>query len=294
MKQALVAVGVIAFVVLSALIAAYFGRGGLTEGSFDKGQRFKAKPGTTRKNAILLTSNKRPETEDPDQRIARRADEEEDDTPLTVKSLSAPSGEERSGPAHESAREALNSTSPEAGLRALDHALTLPHDGAQAAYLHEAKGQLYARLEPPDYEKARAAFERARKLAGDRAQEENVLLKSVQVLMQGGQDDAAREQLASGLDGEGPPSGTRLRLQLLQGQLAERAGQPEKAETVYRQVMETALATPEALTRETALMLARTAGLRLTSLYRDNDRSDAADLLAKDLQKQLKRIEDTT
>ncbi|MCF6286687.1 MAG: soluble NSF attachment family protein [Candidatus Hydrogenedentes bacterium] len=294
MKQGLIAVAVIVALVLMVAAASYFGGSTARKGGFDKGQRFKAKPGTTRKNAMLLTSNKRTSTDDPKAAIARRGDEQEDDSPLTIKSLSKPSDEKRAQPARDRAMKALNSASPETGLRSLDAALALPHDRLQGAYLYEAMGQLYAQLDPPDYEKAMAAFEEARAMADDVEMAQNILLKSVQVLMQGGLDDEARAQLEAGSGDEALSTETQFRLHLLWGQLEERAGKAVEAERMYRKVLDGALALPESLERKMALGLARSAGLRLTRLYRANDRDGAAKSLTLDLKKQLKALSKTT
>lgn len=294
MKQFLIVVGVVAGIVLVTALSVYFG-GGLSDPSaIDKGQRFKAKPGTTRKNAIALTSSSRKETEGPEAAIARKASEMEDDSPLTVKSLSSSKSNDpnRSGPAHDRAQQALNGVSPEAGIRSLTTALTMPHDPQQAAFIHEAMGQLYAQLDPPDYEKAAAAFAEARALTSDLELEQSVLLKSVQVLMQGGMNDEARAALEEGFDAENLSSETQFRLQVLRGQLEERAGRGEEAEAIYHSVLEGTLALPDALEKEVAIALARGAALHLTRLYRDYDRDQAAETLAKDLKRRFKKIDE--
>jgi tetratricopeptide (TPR) repeat protein len=293
MKQLVIVVVVMFFLVAIVIVAAYYGGGSFGPSNIDKGQRLKAPPGKTRKNAIALTSNKRPTTEDPKPVDPREIDGAEDDTPLTIKSLSAP-GEKREGPAHERATEALNSADPETGLKKLDAALALPHDRQQVAYLHEAMGQLYAQLDPPDYEKATAAFEEARAAAKDPVLEESILLKSVQILMQGGMDERALAALDSGFDGSEILSQTQFRLQLLRGQLAERTGNVAEAERVYLDVLDRAMAIPESLERDSSLMLIRLASLRLTKLYRAQNRGGAADLLSKDVKKQLDSLSNET
>lgn len=200
MKQLLITTAFIVGLILVVAAASYFGGRTARKAGFDKGQRFKAKPGTTRKNAMILTSNKRASTEDPKATIARRKNTEENDAPLPIKSLSKPSKEDRARPAREQAMEALSNPSPEAGLRSLASAMALPHDRLQAAYLHEAMGQLYAQITPPEYDKAKDAFDQARDMADDPELAQNILLKSVQVLMQGGRDDEARTQLETESD----------------------------------------------------------------------------------------------
>jgi len=258
----------------------------------DRGQRFTAKPGTTRENAVALTSNKRPDTAVPAESSAWNAGATEDDSPLTVKSLSTPSEKPRSGPAHDRAVEALNSASPETGLRLLNSALALPHDSGQAALLYEAMGQLYAQSDPPDFDRAASAFEAALARAEDPDLAQEIRLKSAQVLMQGGLDEQALAQLDGDPEPEALSTGTQFRLHLLRGQLEERAGRAAEAEQIYRDVLEAALALPDGLSRDGALDMARLAGLRLSGLYRAQDQAGNAETLARELKRQLKILED--
>ena len=55
-RNGLIAGGIIGAAVLIAALVAYIGQPSADGGSFDKGQRFTAAPGTTRENAMLLTS----------------------------------------------------------------------------------------------------------------------------------------------------------------------------------------------------------------------------------------------
>lgn len=278
-----------AFVIM--IVAIYIGENGLGGGNFDKGQRFTAKPGTTRENAILLTSNKRPTTADPEDTIARRAENQEDDDPLEVKSLSTPEPDpRRGGPAGKTAREALNSLSPEAGLRKLEDALALPNTPEQKALLLEAQGQLYAELDPPDYEKSLASFDEAAELATDPVIQEAIVFETAQMLLQAGEEAAALRRIDAHLATGPPRSDMGYKLRLMQGQMHERAGALEEAEATYQAVLSEAGELPDYLDKETAVSLMRLAGLRLTSLYRDNDRSQAADSLARDLKRQLKAM----
>lgn len=267
---------------------------GLGGSAFDKGQRFTAKPGTTRENAILLTSNKRAETEDPEDPIARRSDKKEDPSdPLEVKSLSkSEEGDEKGGRAGEAARAALNNYSPEAGLRQLEAALDLPNTPEQAAILHDAAGQLHTQTNPPDYDKSLESFETAAGLTQDPELQEELAFNTAQMLMQAGRDAEARDKIEAYL-ADNPPAGpTGYKLQIVHGQLLERAGQLEAAENTYQSVLDAAREVPGALERDAALSLTRLAGLRLTSLYRKNDRDQAADVLSKDLKRQLARLEE--
>jgi tetratricopeptide (TPR) repeat protein len=278
---------------VAVLVAAYFGRGASPTGEFDKGQRFTAKPGTTRENAMLLTSSKRASTDDPKDAIARRAENLEDDSdPLEVKSLSKPEEDPlRAGPAGETAREALNSFSPEAGLRKLDEALSLPSLPEQAAILHEAKGQLYAQMDPPDYARALESLEKAAALAEDPALREQIQYEAAQILFQAGLVDEAREQLESAREAKAAPSDMQYKRQLLQGQLLEQEGELEEAENLYQAVLDATEALPDHLDKDAALALARIAGMRLSNLYRRNDRDQAADALALDLRKRFARMQ---
>lgn len=289
MKQTIILIGLFIFLAISVAIAAYFGGSGAGSNNLDSGKRYKAPPGKTRKNAIALTSSKRPTTEDPKPTGAK-----EDESPLTVKSLSDSSDGKRNGPAHEQATSAMNNVSTESGLRELNAALAMPHEQEQAALLHEAAGQLYVRLDPPDFEKAKTAFDEALRLAEDPQLKQSILLKAVQMLMLGGLNSDASARLDTGSDSSGLSDQLQFRLQFLQGQLEERAGKAEAAELIYRRILDTALTLPDVLDRDEALMFARMAGLRLSRLYRAHDREEAAVSLSKDLKKKLKNLAEPT
>ena len=290
-RNSLIATGVIGGAVLVAAAVAYFGQSSVDQGSFDKGQRFTAKPGTTRENAMLLTSAHRATTADPKDAIARQADHiEEDGDPLEVKSLSHKNIEARKGPANDVAESARNNLSPEAGLRQIDAALALPHNQEQAALLHEARGELYAQLDTPDFVQAQAAFEKALEMTADAELEEEIRHKAVQTLMQAGQDAEALELAATQLREHPPGSPSGYKLQLLKGQLEERAGRVEQAEQDYRAVLEAMETVPESLGDEEALSLARLSALRLTQLYRDAGRDGDVEEVAGALRKQVARV----
>jgi len=279
------------FLVVAAV--AYIRQAGIVTETFDKGQRLTAAPGKTRKNAMILTSNKRPTTKDPEDAIARRGDQAEDDDPLEIKSLSkSTSDAAREGPAGAAAREALSSFSPEAGLRQLDEALALPNSPDQVALLQEAKGQLHAQTSPPDYDKSLASFDEAATAAQSPEVREGIVYKTVQMLIQAGREEEARDHLDRHLTAEPPHGPTGYKLQIIQGQLLESAGKLEEAESAYQTVLAAVQEVPDHLDKEAALSLARLAGLRLTGLYRRHDRRQAADTLAVELKRQIARMEE--
>jgi hypothetical protein len=199
--------------------------------------------------------------------------------------------EARTGPAHDAAESARNNLSPEAGLHELDKALALPHNQEQAALLHEARGELYAQLDPPDFTQARAAFEKALEMTSDGSLEEEIRHKAVQMHMMAGQDAEALKMANAQLDIHRPMSGSGFKLQLLKGQLLERAGETDKAESNYRAVFEAMEAVPEFLGVEENLSLARLAALRLTQLYRQGGRTDNLEEVANALRKQVGRMQ---
>jgi tetratricopeptide (TPR) repeat protein len=290
-RNTVIVVSVVGGALLIALVIAYFGQPSLEKGEFDKGQRFTAKPGTTRENAMILTSANRATTQDPKDAIARQADHiEKDDDPLEVKSLSTRNIDARSGPANDVAESARNNISPEAGLRQLEAALALPHNQEQAALLHEARGELFAQLDPPDFAQAQTAFEKALEMTTDVALEEEIRHKAVQALMQAGQDAEALELATAQLSEHPPGSRAGYKLQLLKGQLEERAGRLAEAEREYRAVLEAMESAPESLGDEEALSLARLSVLRLTQLYRHTDRNEEVEQVAGVLRKQVARI----
>ena len=278
------------FVILGLVV--YLRQSGLAAGTFDKGQRFTAKPGTTRENAMILTSNKRPSTPEPGGAIARSGDEAEGGDPLQIKSLSPSEPDaRRSGPAGDTAREALNSFSTEAGLQKLDAALALPNTPEQSALLHEAKGQLLAQLDPPDYDASLAHFDQAAAAAGDAELRAEIVHKTAQMLMQAGRDGEAAARVDAQLAAEPPQGPTGYKLRIIRGQLLERTGRLEEAESTYQAVLAAVQSMPEHLDPDAARTLARLAGLRLTGMYRKHDRQQAADALSAELKRQLAHME---
>ena len=291
-RNALIAGGVILVALLIAVAVSQFGKSPIEDGEFDKGQRFTAKPGTTRENAMLLTSADRKSTKDPEPSSPDRPikPENEDDI-LEVKSLSGGTPIIRSGPANEVAQAALNNLSPESGLRQVETALALPHNQEQAALLHEARAELYTRMNPPDFEQARLAFEKALEIAKDPLLREEIQHEMVQMLMQAGRDSEALERAAAQLKSTPPAGGAGYKLQLLLGQLHERAGQGELAESNYRAVFDAMGGMPEGLTPEDSIALSRLSTLRLTHLYRGAKRDQDAEDVALALKKQVSRMQ---
>jgi tetratricopeptide (TPR) repeat protein len=196
----------------------------------------------------------------------------------------------RSGPAHDVARAALSNISPAEGLRQLEAALALPHTPEQAALLHEARGELYTQLAPPDFAQAQAAFELALEKTSDEGLEEEIRYKAVQMLMLSGNNEEAAKVARAQLDQHPPRADAGFKLQLLQGQLQERAGQSELAEKNYRSVLDAAAAKSSDLGLEASLSLARMAALRLTQFYRGQNRAPEAEAVVADLKKYIGRM----
>lgn len=290
-RNVLITAGIIFAAVLIVLVVAYFGQNPLTKGGFDKGQRFTAKPGTTRENAMLLTSANRKSTADPkSDNAGPAAPPEHADDPLEVKSLSEKKSKMRSGPANDVAMAAVNSVTPEAGLRQLETALALPHTQEQAALLYEAQAELYTQLDPPEFEQGAAAYEKALEMTADPELEEEIHHKYVQMLMQAGRDDEALKSASTQLKKTPPLGLSGYKTQLLQGQLQERGGHPDLAEKDYRAVLDAMGAKPEQLDPEEAIALSRLAALRLTQLYRDSGRLKDAEEVGLALKKQIIRM----
>ena len=291
-RNALIAGGVILAAFTVAIVVSQFGKNPIEDGGFDKGQRFTAKPGTTRENAMLLTSAARKSTKDPEPSSPERPlKPENEDDPLEVRSLSGGAPKFRSGPANDVAQAALNNLSPESGLRQVETALALPHNQEQAALLHEARAELYTRMDPPDFEQARLAFDKALEMAKDPLLLEEIQHEMVQMLMQAGRDPEALERASAQLQKTPPSGGAGYKLQLLLGQLYERAGHHDLAETNYRAVFDAMGGIPESLTPEESIALSRLATLRLTHLYRGIKRDQDAEDAAIALKKQVSRMQ---
>lgn len=289
-KNTLIVVSILVGSILVILIVAYLRDSGFTD--FDQGQRFTAKPGTTRENAILLTSSKRPTTADPEGGIAQRAEDRESGGPLDVKSLSGPDDDPvRGGPAGETARAALNSLSAEAGLAMIEQALAEPATPDQQAILLEAQGQLYAQLAEPDYARAMESLDRAASLAPEPVLAGEIKVTAAQVLVQAGRDVEARDRLADLLDSQPPMGAAALKLQLLLGQVQERTGDLAAAERTFNDVLGAVRGQAGDMDAESAEALVRLAALRLTALYRKQDRGAEAEALTNDLKRRLNQVE---
>lgn len=250
--------------------------------------RFRARPGTTRDNAMILTTKKR----DPDDTSLSSGqggetaeakdksagpDSQHKPPELEVRSLSPVDGGAGS-PVEKSIRSALNTLSPEAGIARLKLALDTPHTPEEDARMHTAMGMLYAQLDPPDYAGAKQAFEQAMRAAPNPAARREALKHYAAMALNAGRAETVLPVLESALRQTAEEPAGQAPLQLLLGQIHEAAGRLEPAEQAYQRVIDTALGNNGAPPKpvENAVRLA---ALRLSRLYTTSGRKEKAEAL---------------
>jgi len=254
-------------------------RGGFRS-SLSPEKRFTARPGTTRPQAVALSSNKRPSQVSAISESSKAVDHEAPARSIPVKSLSPPAPEESGSPAERLIEEALDSLSPEADLDRLRAALAENPPPDEAALLHAAMGLLFARLDPPDYGQAEEAFIQAAACATTPECRQRVLVQEVRVLLQSGASDRAREKITPLLEEGTVITVSTLRLGLMLGQLDESAGALAAAAGVYERLLDRALAVHLGADPESEDLL-RVMALHLARLYRELGRNAEAEALAE-------------
>jgi len=280
-KQVWLAVLVVTLFIALMAATAYLerSRGGFRS-PLSPEERFTARPGTTRAQAVALSSNKRPSQANAISEASRAVDHEAPAPAIPVKPLSPPAPEESGSPAERQIEEALDSLAPEAGLDSLRAALAENPPPDEAALLHAAMGLMFARLDPPDFGQAEEAFIQAAACATTPECRQRVLVQEVRVLLQSGAADRAREKIAPLLEEGSVITVSTLHLGLMLGQLDESAGALDAAAGVYQQLLDRALAEYPGTDPESEDLL-RVMALHLARLYRELNRDAEAEALAQ-------------
>jgi hypothetical protein len=289
-KQVIALVSIGVFAVGGMGLASYFAQN-KSEASpgYKTTKRFTAKPGTTRKNAVALTSDKRA----PDESPVRSRSSTEDQSPLRVRSLSPTGKENKLSPSKQLSREALNSRSPERGIEKLEQALaTSSHSPEEEAQLRATLALLLAQQEPPDFERSQEMLHLALGKAPSRTLRQELVFQHAQMLLMNSMPGRAREEIESALAEHGPTTAEELRLNILLGQLDESDGNSQKAEQIYSRLVEQIFGLPETLGKDSSGIL-RLAGLRLTQQYRQSGREKEAKALEKRLNAHFEAQSDT-
>ncbi len=227
-----------------------------TAAAGERGFRFEARPGTTREQAVALSTNKRDApTMAPRSGAAEGRGDSRD--PLRVRSLSAPETEAASQ-AEAVARAARNLLSPRDGIARVQAALASARAPEDVAALYETLAQLYAELD--EREAVRETWAAAREQLGE-AWHARLALAEARTLLQWGEPVRALALVDEGLAQHGgPPSGV-LGLHALRGQLLEQQGRIDEAIAAYNAALSAAetgrtTGAPNAV-RHAAMQLAR-------------------------------------
>ncbi|MBI2423391.1 MAG: hypothetical protein HYV27_11230 [Candidatus Hydrogenedentes bacterium] len=263
------------------LLAAYFGETARKEEPFDKGQRFTAKPGTTRENAVILTSTKRASGPEP---IAVKAPVTMDDPPPQVMSLSRDSRYRKDAEPmeeHEVAIQAAESAAtPEEGIAQIEEALRQPQRAEVAAKMEVALAELYRQSGPEGVEAARAAFERAMQIAPDQAAKDYVTAQYGNFLILQEDFEGAAQMLTGALNTETVLNPSRVQLAAQMGYLYEQRNDMKAAEDTYSKLFRDVIEKQPELGAEREEML-RLSAMKLSRLYRKLNRATEADEVAK-------------
>jgi tetratricopeptide (TPR) repeat protein len=283
MKQIVVLIAILLGCIAALGFAWYYSQSAASgSAAITTQKRFTAKPGAMRDNALALTTDKRTEAA---AAINESGGTEDAEKTIRVRSLSRPD-ENRLSEAETEIREALNALSPEQGMEKLEAMLAEGRADGREADIYCALGGLRARKNPPDYNAAAEAFLQARQAASGRAARQRVAIHEAQMHFYRGATASARKVVDSALAEPGPLNFESIQLGLMQGQIEESAGNLEEAEKAYNRMLDLALdaAGGDGETGGDLTDLIRLAGLRLSRIYRDSDRDDAALEIAKRVQ----------
>ncbi len=282
-QKQLLSVGLIMLaILLGALWAVQFAQkkgGGIQDGQ----KSFRAKEGTMRKNAQVLTSKKKKSNKS---KSASSSKSNGDKNKIrSIKSLTNPPSENE-----RIAKEALNTLIPEEGIKSLLERLATLEAMDEAADLYSALGLLHAQTDPPDIAKARAAFSAATDLAQTDIERHHLAYMEVSMLVNHAKTSDALKLIRGTLEFDETISTPRLQLLTMWGNLMQEAGELEVAETTFRSIAGQSPATLEALGPE-AIDVYRQACLRLTRLYRKTGRDIEADELTRTMKQRLSTLE---
>lgn len=256
-------------------------------------QRFTAKPGTMRENAVALSSSKRQTDEQPggasgapsgnggDASGAQQEVPAEEQKPLRVRSLS-PEEAAAESPEEQSIREALNDLSPERGIEKLEALLETELNDDDRARVHAAIAKLCGQLDTPDMARQDQALQLAQAFASSPDAVLDTARTHAEILAQRGDYPGAMSRIRAARDGMGAASAERATLGVLLGGLLETQGDASAAEDAYAAAFKDAreAGSQDGEGREEVL---RQAGMRLSRMFRASGRGAEADNLAGEL-----------
>lgn len=294
-QQLIIAIFVIVTLIVAIAVAMFLGQREKGAG-LQSTQRFTAKPGTTRENAVALSSSKR-KTEEEGGRAAAPPPASgsggsrdvanppppvsTNEKPMRVRSLS-PEEAEAEDETEQSVRAALNDLSPARGIEKLQAMLETELSDDERARVYGAIARLCGELETPDL----ARQEEALSFAASYAESPKAALEAArnhaEILSSRGDYAGASERVKQAISDLTQASPERAELGIIMGGLMEAqqdaVGAEEAYAAAFKDAKDSASEQPEQ--REEAL---RQSGLRLSRIYRATGRSSEADAVAQSL-----------
>lgn len=276
-RQTYLLVGlIIAFAVTLGVAYWYSGQERSATASSAPVKKFRAKPGTERKNARALLSS------------VPSVSEETTTRPIEVWG----SLERDDGPGKrelEAVEAVLDLDDPEEGIEQLQNLLEGRDQELRAStlsYVYAALASLYVQINPPDPARAEEAYERALAEAADVAAYISVVHIYADGLLKAGR--YARLAEVTELDGFEvyPLSAALLETGVYRGVALDQLGRPEDAQRAYEQVIAVAIGSDRDMS-ERASNVFRQASLRLARIYRLQGRSSEAKAVARRVQARL-------
>jgi hypothetical protein len=242
-----------------------------------QGQRFRAKPGTTRDNVMPIVSSTQtsggPESE--------QGQAKEGATTLHVQKEALAAA----------AQAALDAETAQEGLAQIDERLAQQVSERERSDLEQAKAKLKLQLIPPDTEGAFAAVRRAAESAQSPEQGHRAALVEAEILLLQEKPSEARAVLRATRTAYNEPSANRLRAGITEAALALQQEDPADAALIYKAVMTESLELVQEVPqqKQPALDHYRLAASRLAALLREQGYDERAREIGEEAQRLLAR-----
>jgi len=275
-------------------VAAMLGTQEKTPAGLTSGKRFTAKAGTSRENAVILSSRNRGfmgggsaagSGSGPAAPEAAAPPPPTDNKPLRVRSLSAVEDDADLTDTERAIREAENTLSPKDGLDKLQAALEQAATDDERAAIYASMAGLASELDPPDYALTDQHFDMARTYARTPEAAARVARAESTLLVFRGEWGRARQCVEQALtSGTGAPLDTAA-LQNTLGMIAEHEGDAALAQSSYGAAFDAARSAAD--TGKERELLLRHAGLMLARSHRAAGNTEAASAAADALSEAL-------
>ncbi len=268
---------IVLFFAVAVALAAYFGSTSRHNIGIDSSTTFFAKSGKMRRNVQVLTSKKKTVPKVKGKKQDGRGNGANDYDKIS--SAASMSHEPAANLTEEERtfREALNTLEPRKGIEKVKQGLATAEAASEAHELYTALGVLYARLDPPEIDESKEAFDRAKALADSNATLQKTARREAAMLVSLGHAQQALACVNRSLsyDHEGDTTVAWLELNVIKGKLEENIGNMDRAEDAYLTVIERVFDVPDAA--EPGIEgVYRQACLRLTRLYNNTGREKEA------------------